>query len=149
MKLRLLDPDLQSIYWYVLNCTRIYKSMLSEVCKSLHHITIPHLYKSLVFTTRELSLSSLCMQIESVEWDLRYTRELGFRAPVHHRRASRCVHFDDGMGELPTNSTTLCRKSESRRLSQGVKPRYCSLLGGVVDETLGADRSVISLKPRP
>lgn len=43
--------------------------LINAVCKSLHHITIPHLYKSLVFTPRELSLSSLCMQIESVEWD--------------------------------------------------------------------------------
>jgi hypothetical protein len=34
--------------------------------------------------------------METVPWErLKYTRELGFRAPIHDRRERRCIHNDE------------------------------------------------------
>ena len=39
--------------------------------------------------------------MESMEWKrMRYVQEIGFQAPFHHRRTSRCIHFDDGTDGL-------------------------------------------------
>lgn len=39
--------------------------------------------------------------MESVNWKrMKYVREIGFQAPFHHRRTSRCIHFDDGADGL-------------------------------------------------
>jgi hypothetical protein len=77
---------------------------LCEVCKHLHDVAIPHLYRSLVLSAPELSLHDLVPILGSVpRKHLEYTAELGFSAPIHERVESRCV-YDGDNGRFDTEA---------------------------------------------
>ncbi|CRG92745.1 hypothetical protein PISL3812_09812 [Talaromyces islandicus] len=88
---------------------------LCEVCKRLHDIVTPHLYRSLILSAPELSLKDLVAILETIPSKyLKYTQDFGFSVPIHERVESRCVHhssnepfidetLQDGLAKYLTN----------------------------------------------
>ena len=92
---------------------------LCEVCTRLHDIAIPHLYRSLVLSSPELSLENFVTILGAIPSKyLKYTQDFGFSVPIHERVESRCVHHGgngplidgavwDGLAESLTNDGNL------------------------------------------
>ncbi|RAL03401.1 uncharacterized protein BO80DRAFT_376327 [Aspergillus ibericus CBS 121593] len=68
---------------------------LCEVCRRLHDITLPHLYRPLILSAPEVLFEDLVAILEKIPRKyLKYTREFGFTIPIHEQFEARCVHHD-------------------------------------------------------